>query len=216
MKNTTKIIFIRHGESLGNANKTFLGHTDLDLSELGYKQAEATANYLKDEKIDVIYSSDLIRAKNTAVPNAKIRNLDIKCSQKLREMYVGDWENRTFDEIIEKWGSEVFFDEWKSNFGTFRFPNGESIEEGGIRFYNEVLSIIEENQGKTILITAHAAVIRAFWGIISGISWGKLAETFNFPSNASYSVAIYDGQKVIPVSYSNDDHLKDIGVTQCH
>ena len=54
MNNTTKIIFIRHGESLGNANKTFLGHTDLDLSELGYKQAEATAKHLKNEKIDVI------------------------------------------------------------------------------------------------------------------------------------------------------------------
>ena len=216
MNNTTKIIFIRHGESLGNANKTFLGHTDLDLSELGYKQAEATAKHLKDEKIDVIYSSDLIRARNTAIPNAKIRDLDINFSEKLREMYVGDWENQTFDQIIEKWGSEVFFDEWKNKFGTFRFPNGESIEEGGTRFYNEVLSIIKQNEGKIILIAAHAAVIRAFWGIISDIPWENLAETFNFPSNASYSVAIYDGKKIIPVSYSNDEHLKDIGVTQCH
>ena len=62
MQNKTKIILIRHGESLGNANRTMLGHTDLDLSPLGYTQAETTANHLKNEKIDAIYSSDLIRA----------------------------------------------------------------------------------------------------------------------------------------------------------
>ena len=50
----TKIYFIRHGESIGNAQQRFLGHTDLDLTELGYKQAEATAEFLSDVKIDKI------------------------------------------------------------------------------------------------------------------------------------------------------------------
>ena len=66
----TKIYFIRHGESLGNAARKILGHTDLDLSELGYRQAFATAEHLKDIHIDVIYSSDLMRAMHTAEPNA--------------------------------------------------------------------------------------------------------------------------------------------------
>ena len=54
MKNATKIIIVRHGQSLGNLNKQFLGHTDLDLSDLGYKQAICTANHLKNEKIDIV------------------------------------------------------------------------------------------------------------------------------------------------------------------
>ena len=53
---------IRHGQSIGNLNRVYLGHTDWDLTELGYKQAELVCEYLKDEKIDIIYSSDLIRA----------------------------------------------------------------------------------------------------------------------------------------------------------
>ena len=62
MEKRTKIIIVRHGQSIGNATKTVLGHTDLDLSDLGYKQAEVTANELKNEKIDLIVSSDLKRA----------------------------------------------------------------------------------------------------------------------------------------------------------
>ena len=55
----TKLIFLRHGQSIGNLERRLLGHTDLDLSELGYRQAESAAYALKDEKIDFIYSSSL-------------------------------------------------------------------------------------------------------------------------------------------------------------
>lgn len=213
MNKTTRIILIRHGESLGNANRTILGHTDLDLSPLGYSQANATAEHLKCEKIDVIYSSDLKRALNTALPHAKIRNMDVICSEKLREIYVGAWENMKIDDIIAKWGREEYEDKWKNNFGTYKFPDGESVEQGGTRFYKEILRICHENKGKTVLIAAHAAVIRSCWAIISGISWQNLAKTYQFPTNASYSIAYFDGEKISPDSYSNDSHLVTVGIT---
>lgn len=213
MNKNTKIILVRHGESLGNATRTILGHTDLDLSPLGYLQAETTAEHLKNEKIDTIYSSDLKRAYNTAVPHAKIRNIEVKTSKNLREIYVGGWENMKIDEIIEKWGREEYEEKWKNNFGTYKFPDGESVAEGGTRFYNEVLSICKENQEKTILIAAHAAVIRSFWAIISNISWENLAKEYQFPTNASYSVAFFDGENIHPGSYSNDAHLSCVGIT---
>ena len=127
MENRVKIIIIRHGQSLGNMNRIFLGHTDLDLSDLGYRQALATAEYLKDENLDEIHSSDLIRAFNTALPHGKMRNLPIISNKNLREAYVGEWENMNVDDILAKWGREVFVDQWKNNFGCFTFPGGESI-----------------------------------------------------------------------------------------
>ncbi len=209
----TKIILIRHGQSLGNATKTILGHTDLDLSELGYKQAAVTAEHLKNENIDIIYSSDLKRAYNTAVPHAKIRNLEVITSKYLREIYVGAWENMKTEDIIEKWGREAIENDWLGNFGTFTFPDGESILDGGRRFYREVLRICYENEGKTILITAHAAVIRSFWAIISGILPENVAKELPFSTNASYSIAHFDGEKIVPIKYSQDEHLKDVGIT---
>ena len=214
MQNTTKIIIIRHGQSIGNKERIILGHTDLDLSELGYKQADCTAEHLKNEKIDVIYSSDLKRAYNTALPHAKMRGLEVKASQNLREMYVGAWENQKTDDIITKWGREMYENDWFGNFGTFTFPEGESIVNGGLRFYNEVKAIAEYNLGKTILIAAHAAVIRAFWAKISGISPENIAKELPFATNASYSICFYDGKELIPDKYSLDEHLTEVGITR--
>ena len=214
VKNMSKTNFylVRHGESIGNAKSLILGHTNLDLSEHGYKQAQATADYLADQKIDEIYSSDLLRAYNTALPHAKIRGLEVKTSENLREMYIGDWENLTVSFVREKYG-DMYDKDWHGGFGTFTFPNGESTMGAGKRFRDEMAKIAEENEGKTVLVAAHAAVIRAFWGIISEIAPEDIATTLPFPTNASYSLLEYENEKFTPKNYSCDAHLADVGIT---
>ena len=206
----TKIIIIRHGESLGNLHQIMLGHTDIDLAPRGYLQAEAAAEYLKDEKIDAIYSSDLIRARHTAEPHAKLRGLDVITSRNLRECYVGDWENVPLDEIVEKW-PDLFFEGWRKSFGTFRIPGGESVQEAAARFEAEVIRIAKDNIGKTVLIAAHAAVIRGFWGKITKTPPENLATTYLYPTNASCSFVWYNGDELVPLEYSVDEHLSEIG-----
>ena len=100
--NATKIILVRHGESLGNHDKKFLGHFDLDLSQLGYKQAELVGKHFKDIIVDAIYSSDLKRAYNTVLPVSKCKNIPIITSKNLREIYAGSWESLTFSDISVK------------------------------------------------------------------------------------------------------------------
>lgn len=214
MDSITKIIIVRHGQSIGNATKTILGHTDLDLSDLGYKQAEVTAEALKNEKIDQIYSSDLKRAYNTAVFHAKMRNLDVITNKNLREVYLGAWEGKTISSIIENWGREAVEKDWLGNFGCFTFPDGEAIMSAGVRFHREILEIAKENKGKTILIATHAAVIRAFWAIISNISPEMIVDNLPFATNASYSVCLYENEKIQPLKYSVDDHLMNVGITK--
>ncbi len=206
----TKIIIVRHGESLGNLNHIMLGHTNIDLAPRGILQAEAAAEFLKTEHIDAIYSSDLIRAMHTAEPHAKLRGLEIIPSRELRECYVGEWENVPLDEIVEKW-PDLFFEGWRKNFGTFRIPGGESVQEAAQRFYCEVLRIARENVGRTVLVAAHAAVIRGFWGKITKTPPEELAQTYPYPTNASFSFVLYDGEDLVPLEYSVDDHLSEIG-----
>ena len=64
----TVIYILRHGESVSNRTGTFTGSNEVDLSELGYNQAEIAGEYLKDKGIDFIYSSPLSRAVKTAEP----------------------------------------------------------------------------------------------------------------------------------------------------
>ena len=202
----TLIYLVRHGESLGNAKRIYLGHTDLDLSERGYAQAEATAKHLADVKIEAVYSSDLKRAHNTALPHAKLRGLFVTDSENLRELNIGAWEGKVVDDLISEHYDE-FVIGWQQNFGTFTLPGGEKVMDGAERFYREVLKIARENVGKTVLIASHAAVIRAFWGKISGIAPEKMGTDTRFPTNASYTTVIYDGERLIPRDYSVDSHF---------
>ena len=73
----TKVIFVRHAEAEGNVNRNFHGHYDSLLTENGRKQLELVAQRLKNEPIDVIYSSDLTRTFETAMSIAQGRGLEV-------------------------------------------------------------------------------------------------------------------------------------------
>ena len=210
----TTIYLVRHGESLGNAKHVLLGWTDLDLSPLGYAQARCTADAMADLHIDAIYSSSLLRAFNTAVPHAQLRGLTVQGDDKLREIYLGEWENMSVEDVIAKYGEDVYYRQWRAEFGTFTCPGGESVQGACDRFFAEVKRIAESSEGKSILIAAHAAVIRAFYGRVLGIEPDLLGERLQFPSNASYSVVEYSDGAFSPVEFSNDAHLANIGITK--
>ena len=72
MPKPTRLYLIRHGQSAGNAEGRFGGHGPTPLSELGKEQAEKTAKVLAKEGISAIYSSDLLRAVQTAEPLCEI------------------------------------------------------------------------------------------------------------------------------------------------
>ena len=208
-KKLTKIYVIRHGESVGNLHRICLGHTDLDLTDLGLKQAECTAEALSEVKFDAIYSSDLIRAVHTAEPHAKIRGLEVKTSDNFRELYFGEWENASVAYLKEE-HHEEFMIGWRQNFGTFTAPDGESVVHMAERMAEGLKNIARTHVGGIILVASHAAAIRALWGKISGYKPSEWADAYPFPTNASYSVLECENGVLKPVSYSNDGHLGDL------
>src|ERR1700704_2305368 len=102
MSQTTHVVIIRHGQSQGNAEGRFGGHTDTPLSARGRKQAEATARALASEKFHAIYSSDLPRAIETATPLANRVGIALEATDALRERSVGVMEGLTFEEAAEQ------------------------------------------------------------------------------------------------------------------
>ncbi len=203
----TRIILQRHGESMANAKHVYAGRSDFHLSERGKEQALVSAHALAETHIDVIYSSSLARACETAEPHARLRGLEIHPSDQLREIFLGDWESAGRDFLLENYPYEAGFI-WHEYFGLFRAPGGESAPAAGERFEREILRIAKENPDKTVLVTAHAAVIRLFWGRINGCEPHELAKRIPFPTNASFSYVDWDGEKLIPRRYSVDDHIR--------
>ncbi len=205
----TKIIIVRHGESKTNELGLLVGQGDFPLTDLGLSQAEQTAEALAAEQIDAVYSSDLTRAMQTAVPHATRRGLAVIPDKELRETHCGDWESRAFADLREN-ETELYVGGFCNRFMTFAFPGGESVPESGERFLHAVERIAKENEGRTVLIASHGGVIRCFWALICGEPLESAGDKIPFPTNAAYSVAYFDGERFIPVEYSHDSHLSNV------
>ena len=207
----TEFLIIRHGQSIGNEKRIFLGHTDLELTPLGYHQAELTAEALRGEKIDEVYSSDLIRAYNTALPNAKIRDISVKTHRGLREIFAGAWEGKTVFELEAQY-PETFVEIWRKSFGSFPGADGggEAVAALAARIESALLDIGNTHRGKRIIVATHAAAIRAMWGKISKMTPEEVSGNLPFPENASVTRVEFDGERLIPKSYSESKHLTGV------
>lgn len=184
----TKLYLIRHGESQANLSRSFAGSYNIDLTEKGKEQAERVPLYFVDKQVDCIFSSDLLRAYNTALPLAKERGIDIIKCRALREISAGQWEARTFAEIMEKYAED--YDVWLHDIGKARCTGGESSAELGARVYAAIARIVRENEGKTVVITTHATPIRA---MVALLKTGSVDGMKDFPwvPNASVTEITY-------------------------
>lgn len=140
-----KLIITRHGETEGNVKKILADVSD-PLTSNGIKQAEAVSKRLKNESIDAIFSSPIIRAKETAQiiakyhPNAKFIVVD-----ELKEMELGSYLNKGFDEV--DW--DLMPDDVESR--TNMYNRAKIIIE----------KVLEEHSSGTILFVAHNAINKA-------------------------------------------------------
>ena len=201
----TTLILVRHGQSVANAQHRFAGHSNFDLTDIGKEQARLAGEYLfKNFKIDAIYASDLKRAYHTALPTARLFGLGVEKREGLREIFAGEWETLTVDEIDEQYTED--FAVWKNDFSNARCTDGESVTELYHRACREILSIAAENDGRTVLITTHATPIRVMQ---SFVETGNLDKMKDIPwvANASVSELEYDNGSWRFGKISYDDHL---------
>ena len=200
----TKIFIERHGESIGNRENIYLGHTDWGLTDKGQQEARLTAEHLKNECFTAIYSSDLKRAYETALPHAKIRGLEVIRRAELREMFVGDWEARNIEELKAECYEDFVI---RRTHRDFVYPNGEGALEAARRFNSEILRIGQETEGGTVLVVSHSAVIRAFWYNLCGYTEVNMSDRVKFMVNASYSTLEYRNGILIPLEHAINEHL---------
>src|SRR4030095_1406912 len=157
MSLTTKVLLIRHGQSKGNAEGRFGGHTATPLSPRGRKQARATARALASEEISAIYSSDLPRAIETAEPLARIAHIKIQPMSAFRERSVGVMEGLTFEEAAQA-HPEQYAALLRRDFDHV-LSGGESYRQLLDRARGKLDEAIELNRGGRIAIFSHTGTI---------------------------------------------------------
>ena len=170
----SNLILIRHGQSVWNAANRFTGWTDVELSEVGVSEAEEAGRSLSSRRIDVVHTSDLIRAQRTAEIimslNEASEGYSTRFDWRLNERNYGSLQGLNKAETAEKFGSEQVHI-WRRSFDVAP-PDGESLEMTAERtipyFEEEILPDLQA--GKGVLVSAHGNSLRSIVMHIEGIS----------------------------------------------
>ena len=178
-----KLILVRHGQTEMNAQSLYFGKLNPPLNDLGISQAYQAKEKLLDIDYDIIYSSPLERAKQTA-EICNYLDKEIIFDSNLEEINSGIFEGLTFKQISEKYPNEVkkMEEDWKS----FNYVIGESPKE---MFQRAVSFLKTLDFSKNNLIIAHWGIINC---IISYFISGNLDSYWKFKiQNAS--IVIFEG-----------------------
>jgi len=154
---STHVLLIRHGQSEGNAERRFGGHTATPLSPRGRRQAHATAVALKDEGLTAIYSSDLARAVETAQHLANVTGLSVNTSVAFRERSVGVMEGLTFEDAAQQ-HPEQYAALLHRDFEHV-LTGGESYRQLLDRAWQKLDEVIAQNKGGRIAVFSHTGTI---------------------------------------------------------
>jgi probable phosphoglycerate mutase len=177
-----KIIFVRHGLSNSNILGKIEGHNNSKLSDKGRLQARATALRLKNIQISAIYSSDLARAKQTAVEISKYhKDVPIRFTKQLRERKWGIYEGKALNRAnLKKWRAE-------RDRPDFKHKGAESLTEAHLRIKAFIKRLIRESGGKTVVVVSHGYMGRVLLSMAAGESLFAVAKVPSI-SNASITI----------------------------
>ena len=168
----TTLLLARHGETDWNRELRIQGSSDIELNELGRRQARFLAQELTDVDLDAIYSSDLSRAHATAAAVAATHGLDVNLDPRLRERSFGSWEGLTREDIAA--------------FPAGSRHDGESDDEVRERVLAAVEEIASNHPGEQVLIVSHGGALNTLWHHALGVRIERWANC------AVYKLAVRD------------------------
>ncbi|SDH32475.1 bifunctional RNase H/acid phosphatase [Nonomuraea jiangxiensis] len=155
----TSLLLLRHGETELSLERRFSGRGDAELTANGLAQASAAAERLSREpyRLDVIVTSPLKRARQTAEAVAQLTGLDVEVDEDLRETDFGAWEGHTFTEVQRRWPAELTA--WLAD-PEAAPPGGESFATTAHRVQAAGARLVERHEGKTVLAVSHVTPIK--------------------------------------------------------
>ncbi len=201
----TRLLLVRHGTTEFNTTRRFAGYSDIEMSTSGYRQVERLRDRLKDEKIDLVYSSDLRRSLATAEIILAGRKVDIVACPELREVNYGDCEGLTFNEISRD------YPELARGIADLdlqmQFPGGENFAGFIDRTCRFLDRLSQKEPSAIILIVSHSGPLRTLICCLLGIDQSHWRQ-FRV-DNASLSIVETYPNRVIISLLNGTDHLRE-------
>jgi broad specificity phosphatase PhoE len=146
-----ELILARHGETVWNVEKIYRGRTDVNLDEVGIKQAELLGKYLSNWELKAIYSSPLRRALETANIIDRYQKIGVHIAEGLIDFDYGEWQSLPEQEVKRLY--PTLHNEWHNNPHRVRMPGGESLEDLRRRAMEVVNDVLSKYQGSAVLVS---------------------------------------------------------------
>lgn len=192
----TTFYLIRHASN-DTIGKSIAGRMPgLSLNRTGQREADKLAARLGKKHIDLIFSSPLERAVETAVPLAKRLGLDIQISDELNEIDFGPWTRQTFEQLAEL----PAWQRWNSFRSGTRVPGGETMLEAQTRIVTEILRLGAEYPEQTLALFSHGDVIRAALAYFLGVPLDLFQRLEVAPASVSILLLSEDEPRVVCVN----------------
>jgi probable phosphoglycerate mutase len=153
----THLLAIRHGETEWNSEGRFQGHLNSVLNQEGLAQADALGARLATERFDLLFSSDLGRALQTASAIAKPTGREIMVEPRLRERNMGIFQGLTAAEVLSRYPDE--YARFKTNDPDYVIPGGESMRQLLTRSVACIAELAERHAGLTLAAVTHGGVL---------------------------------------------------------
>jgi ribonuclease H / adenosylcobalamin/alpha-ribazole phosphatase len=153
----TVTVLLRHGQTPMSVQKRYVGRTDVPLTDLGVQQAAAAAKRLASAGLDVIVTSPLRRAVQTAQEVAAATGAPLVTDEGFRETDFGAWEGLTFAEVRESWPAEMTA--WLAD-PAVAPPGGESFAEVSERVTASLRRVLAAWERQAVLVVSHVTPIK--------------------------------------------------------
>lgn len=201
----TRIIAIRHGETDWNVDARIQGHIDIGLNETGRMQARCVARALGGEPIQAIYSSDLLRAWETAHTISQATGGTLQAHPGLRERHFGVLQGKTFAEIEVSDPAQAL--RWRKRDPDWAPQGGESLVEVSERITRTAFELAERHMGEQIVLVAHGGIMDALYRIATRQAL-QAPRTWKL-GNATINRLLWTPDGLTLVGWSDARHLED-------
>ena len=192
-----QLYLIRHGQTAYSRENRFCGSSDPPLTEVGEAMAEAFAQAYATTKWEAIYTSPLLRTRQTADGLAPLAGVTPTPEDGLKEIEYGEWEGLTVDEVKARWPAA--YEYWADDVASRGAPGGETAFHVAARAMRVVEAIRTRHTEGNVLIVSHKATLRIITCALLGLDVRLFRERIGQPVAAVTVFAIGNGSAKLTV-----------------
>ncbi len=201
----TELILVRHGETVWNVEKIYRGRADVDLDEVGIKQADLLGKYLSHWELEAVYSSPLKRALDTANIIARYHKIGVYITDGLIDFDYGEWQSLPEQEVRRSYPALI--DKWHNNPQEVRMPGGESLADVRARAAGVVDDVLSKYEGSVVMVShrvVNKVLICSLLGLDNSYFWNIKQDV------SGITIFNYVDGRFVLTRHNDTSHLKEL------